>query len=668
MYIARLSITNYRCFPRAAIEFREGLTVIIGENNAGKTSLLRAIALVLERGNRSRPTVDDFAQSIQPSTTPPRLSVTLTLKSSEGDTQMDRALVATWLTKMAAPWEAQLTYEFFLPAEHDAEFKKYTGNTPSQKEFRFALERLLPKYISRLWAGNPSEQRRAEPELVDKIAFELLGALRDVESEMFRGRNALLRSVLHDALDRHPEHRKNAEVSRMAFDNASASLVDSLLDRLDQSSLFSLVAETGAQDGGNPTLGGSLGERDVLAALILLLKKQGFSIPASHSGLGYNNLIYVALILAQIEFATSDQQGQNAPVFPILAIEEPEAHLHPSMQYKLQRYLKRRLDDHKVSRQIFITTHSTHVTAATPLDNLLCLSLTAEGAAHVSYPGKTFPDTDEGRRSKAYVERYLDGTKSEMLFAKSVIFVEGLAETLLVPTLAEYLQSSLEEHHVALIAVGGLTFSHFLPLFGCGNNPLYPDAALRRRVACLVDADPSRREQSPRTRWTSCLHYQINRTPTAYEYRAISPTAETLTTLMRTSPHLHVSLGKQTFEYDLALSNVESSLLVPSTAPTSSVHSPAPTTARSLPDLSDELEADVIAATEPGLSVEAMHFASRYHQLVSDKKGAHAFELNRRLRDNLAKPAEERVTFTVPTYVESAIRWACCTNPLPSSP
>ena len=670
MYISTIHITHYRCFTNTTIDFEPGVTVIIGENNAGKTSLLRAVALVLERSERDRPTIDDFAQTLPASDVSPRISVAVSLRSSDEDTLMDRALVSTWLTKIAAPWEAQLTYEFFLPAEHEAEFHKNAGETPTIESFRRAVQLLLPKYVARTWAGDPKDQRRAEPDLLDKIDFQSLNALRDVESDMFRGRSALLRSVLLEILDRQPAHKAAAAANRQAFSKAASSLVGGLIDRLDQSSLFSLVAQTGAKDGGTPKLGGALSERDVLAALLLLLERHGFSVPASHIGLGYNNLIYIALVLAQIEFTSSDRQGQNAHVFPLLAIEEPEAHLHPSMQYKLLRYLKNRLADQKSSRQIFITTHSTHVTAATPLDSLICMSLTEKGAVHVSYPGKTFPTTNEGKKSKAYVERYLDATKSAMLFAKSVIFVEGLAENILLPVLAEYLASPLEEHHVAVVPVGGLTFQHFLPLFGCGAEPSKQELTLQRRVACLVDADPARRERISGKWWYACFHYEIDIDTDRYEYRPNSPTLARLQELAINNPRIFISPGRQTLEYDLALCNVDNQLLLGNLrVPTGSTPSAEVASISPLSALGPELEAAIEARAKQGdLSAAAMQFASRYRKSIGEEKGLHAFELERRLRDNLALKDSARGEFMVPKYIEDAISWVSRTVEPSSQP
>src|SRR5699024_4090448 len=110
---------------------------------------------------------------------------------------------------------------------------------------------------------------------------------------------------------------------------------------------------------------------DLLAILKLIVKdKIGIEIPATHNGLGYNNLLYISLLLAKMQ-AESDEDFMkiNTILFPILAIEEPEAHLHPSMQYKFLKFLRQNRDNHNI-KQVFITTHSTQITSAVKLDDL----------------------------------------------------------------------------------------------------------------------------------------------------------------------------------------------------------------------------------------------------------------------------------------------------------
>ena len=289
--------------------------------------------------------------------------------------------------------------------------------------------------------------------------------------------------------------------------------------------MFRLAKETGAADGGDPSLEGALDEEDLIAALRLFIKREQFSFPATHNGLGYNNLMYISLVLSSLSFRSSvDRRGQNAAIFPMLLVEEPEAHLHPALQYKLLSHIVRRVQDEpQTNRQVFVTTHSTHITAAAGLEPIVCLSIGEAGTINVCYPARLFDDTKEGKESRGYVERYLDATKSSMLFAKATVFVEGIAEQLIVPAIARALGRSFDSNHVAIVRVDGLTFKHFLPLFGAGVAPEKLPLALSRKVACLIDADPCRRRRNePKARWKACYPFQLDRDTAQYAYRATS--------------------------------------------------------------------------------------------------------------------------------------------------
>ncbi len=253
-------------------------------------------------------------------------------------------------------------------------------------------------------------------------------------------------------------------------------------------------------------------EEDLLFALRLIIEIDGMVIPISNNGLGYNNLLYIALILAKIQIECQrSYYGENAKVFPILAIEEPEAHLHPSMQYKLLNFLKNNINKEGKVRQLFVTSHSTHVTSAVDLDNIVCLYKNPEGKNSVGYPGKTFGKNIE---SKNYVKRFLDVTKSNMLFADKVILVEGLAEQLLLPCFAAYnyhnekenitYEDELINQHVCTVSVDSRTFKHFLKLYSFSkNNP----NAIQKRIVCITDADPEIKGSD--NKWRGCFPFQL---------------------------------------------------------------------------------------------------------------------------------------------------------------
>jgi hypothetical protein len=152
-----------------------------------------------------------------------------------------------------------------------------------------------------------------------------------------------------------------------------------LQGRIDLTRALELSHLTGASRAGVPTLEGSVTEVDLLAALRLMINGTATDpLPLALNGLGYNNLLFIALALAHLESTTDARLGENAKLYPILAIEEPEAHLHAALQYRLLKYIIERTQPSKnnprPTRQAFVTTHSSHITAAAGLDNIVCLT------------------------------------------------------------------------------------------------------------------------------------------------------------------------------------------------------------------------------------------------------------------------------------------------------
>ena len=259
----------------------------------------------------------------------------------------------------------------------------------------------------------------------------------------------------------------------------------------------------------------------------------------------------------------------------------------------------------------------------------------------------------------------MDATKSNLLFSKGIILVEGLAELLLLPVIADQLDCSLATYHVAIISVGGLTFRHFLPLFGAGLKTDEAQHALKRPVACLLDADPARKVKEDGA-FKKCWPYQLAK-DAKYEYRASSPTVANLETLSAGFENIIVRHTTKTLEYDLAYDNRSETILVT----TACVHSKELKELMVDPDklpealagkLADEDRADLDAITDAGQR-KRHRVASYYLQCAEQEKGEHAFALAQQLKDPTTAPHG----ITVPLPIEEVIRHAA-RRPKPSEP
>jgi len=210
--------------------------------------------------------------------------------------------------------------------------------------------------------------------------------------------------------------------------------------------------------------------RGIARSLTLLLSDSGMAeVDPSRNGLGLNNALYMAMLLRyfRIRSESEDTAGQ------VLLIEEPEAHLHP----QLQRVVFSRLLSKDC--QVIASSHSTHITSRAPFGNLLILTREPAARTSVTRPGI---ETSLTVADIADLERYLDATKSVLLYAKRVILVEGMSEVFLIPILLKAVEDiDIEEEGISVVPIHGVHFSCYMRLFG-------PEA-IRKKCAVVTDGD-----------------------------------------------------------------------------------------------------------------------------------------------------------------------------------
>ncbi|MCP4491877.1 MAG: AAA family ATPase, partial [Gammaproteobacteria bacterium] len=292
MEARRLSDLGNRSETDLAIEFNHGLNVIIGHNNSGKTNLIKALQLVLDRNLKDKPSIDDFCKSNLDYTEPPSIEISVFIKE-HNDEPDDKNVVYDWLIKESPEYTAQLTYVFELPTKNHEEYKvqieecRNDGGFDQEKCLKLISKKFLQKYVSRIYGGNPSKQEKADSENHDRFDFQFLGAIRDAERQMFYGNNTLLRDVLNYFLDYDLTNgqgfenltAENIEALKQRedeFNEKSKELLEILIRRIDRDKILQYSNETGADKGGKPNFDAEITEQELLFALRLIVEKSGF--------------------------------------------------------------------------------------------------------------------------------------------------------------------------------------------------------------------------------------------------------------------------------------------------------------------------------------------------------------------------------------------------------
>lgn len=676
MYIKEIKISNFRNFKKALIPFHEGVNVIIGHNNTGKSNLLRAMGLVLGYNYGHRLGVSDLFYETDLAVLKqqsPRIQITLVLcrSANEDLDSADMGLFTNMMTDPALSEEAELRYEFKLDDRQEDNYKADVANAITTKEIWKIIEQdYIRLYKSSRSGGNQAAGININ-ETLEQIDFQFLDAIRDVSHDLYAGYNPLLRDVLNffidysvknDATKTEDEIKKQLKTLRNDFVLQSSPLMQTLQNRLQngKNEFLKYALDTGATfNGAVPDFDGTVTENEMFAVLRMIIKyADGIEVPATYNGLGYNNLIYMSLLLARMQADSSiTYMKRNAKILSFLAVEECEAHLHPTMQYKFLQFLQDNNANGHV-RQIFITSHSTQIASAVKLDDLICLTSPALGQINVGYPRDIYKE-DNDDESKQYVQRFLDATKADMFFANKLIFVEGIAEELLLPVFARYLDKNLTDEHVLVVNMGGRYFKHFLKLFDT-NNPY----TINKKIVCLTDIDPCRKKHESDATYEACYPYEYNIDANNYDYKHH---ADTEVNQYADHPNIRfyrqdVTYGK-TLEYDIMRENPNCELLL-----TNSVSNlkeiKAMMAEQDVKKMMGKMR-NSEANTRIKTSIDASEWtdeekrkallASRYLNSVS--KGSNALELNVTLMANLEKPETDRKEFHVPQYIVDALTW-----------
>lgn len=409
--------------PGLEIHFQEGVNVLIGENDSGKTAIVDAIRYVLrtQSGEFIQFEDKDFYQEPDGN----RKDEFKIECVFDGINEQDAGLFWEWLS-----WNDDKT-KYLLKVWLYAKRKDNI---------------IMPTFS----AGIEGQAERMDSEARELLKVVYFKPLRDALTDMTHGYKSRLAQILgaHELFKTEKDvhgniikHKLETDYEKLKKEIENYFKVggggESITSEINSFLREHFLLNGDPRNAEVKLAGGELTE--ILRLLDLIME-------GNKSGLGTLNLLCIA---AEMLLFNNQKKGLK-----LALVEELEAHLHPQYQLRLIEYIS----SQEKNEQFILSTHSIALASKIKLASLIVLKGT-----------EALPMSPEYTLMKPadykFLERFLDATKANLFFARGLIMVEGDAENLLIPAIAQLIGRNLYKYGVSVVNVGSTAYKRYVNIF-----------------------------------------------------------------------------------------------------------------------------------------------------------------------------------------------------------
>jgi len=483
MNIFKIEIENYRLLKSFSIDLEKDLSLVIGKNNTGKTSILSILDKFLAQSEKNKFSFDDFNIEFKKELKTiieseeaiieddyKRLGIKLRLyiEYTETDNLSNISRVMMDLDPdnnvIVLGFEYTLDYVGYSRIRKDYGEFGIKENAKKQDKSDYTIRSVF-EFLRLQQADyfNISKKSLAF-DLATKLANE--GTSIDLDSEKISISDIInfkfisaKRDVTNKEVDKTLSGQTSRIYRRTETSDEQNKAVEDFKDKLSETdthlsgiykTLFDGIVKKVRDFGGvkinesEIEIISTLQHRELLEGNTTVVYKHDADnrLPEHYNGLGYMNLISMIFEIEILVHEFKREKDKKPADINLLFIEEPEAHTHPQMQYVFIKNIKKLLgegvkreDGESRTLQYIISTHSACIVADSEFDDIKYLKKGNDNGV-IAKNLKDLKNEYAGETTQyQFLKQYLTINRAEIFFADKAILIEGDTERILVPTL-----------------------------------------------------------------------------------------------------------------------------------------------------------------------------------------------------------------------------------------